>query len=181
MKVLHSHKKDLVFNRINDLIDLKTSLKDTNNIFTIVSSVNNFFNKYKYQTDEQLYKKNDYWATRKEFIFNGGGDCEDFVIAKYFTLLDIGISENKLSVLHGIYKDQYHVVLAYQDNPYSDVYILDSLVKEIIPLSARDDLLVLYTLNTIDMKNSSVVKTDLEFINNYKWTEVYLKSKNSVN
>lgn len=181
LKIMHSDNRRGILNRINNLIILKESLKDENNIFTKIQIVNSFFNKYSYLTDEQLYKKNDYWATRKEFIINGGGDCEDFVVAKYFTLLELGIDESKLSILHGIYKSQYHVVLAYQDSVNSDVYILDSSTNKILLLTEKDDFLILYTLNTIDLKNNGVVSTDLQYINNYKWTEVYLKSKKLVN
>lgn len=31
------------------------------------------------------------WKTPKEFLIDGEGVCEDFAIAKYFTLLELGI------------------------------------------------------------------------------------------
>lgn len=181
IKISHSSKKDIIFDRINELMLLKKSLKGVSNDFIKLTSVNNFFNEYDYETDDKLYKKADYWATRKEFLFKGAGDCEDFAIAKFFTLLDLGVDESKLSLLHGIYNNQYHVVLAYQKEQFGDTFILDSLDDEIKPLTNRNDILILYTLKTIDLKNSSVVKTDLEYLNNYKWTEIYLRSIESVN
>lgn len=181
IKISHSSKKDIIFDRINELMLLKKSLKGVSNDFIKLTSVNNFFNEYDYETDDKLYKKADYWATRKEFLFKGAGDCEDFAIAKFFTLLDLGVDEGKLSLLHGIYNNQYHVVLAYQKEQFGDTFILDSLDDEIKPLTNRNDILILYTLKTIDLKNSSVVKTDLEYLNNYKWTEIYLRSIESVN
>lgn len=181
IEISHSSQKNIIFDRINELMILKKSLKDVDDDFIKLSSVNDFFNEYEYKSDDKLYKKADYWATRKEFIFKGAGDCEDFAIAKFFTLLELGIDESKLSLLNGIYADQYHLVLAYQEDQFSDPLILDSLNKKIQALSSRSDILVLFTLQTIDLKNSSVVKTDLEYLNNYKWTEIYLKSMESVN
>merc|ERR1711879_201908 len=103
LKISHSSKKNIIFDRINELMILKKSLKDVDNDIIKLTSVNNFFNDYHYKTDDKLYKKADYWATRKEFVFKGAGDCEDFAIAKFFTLIELGVSEDKLSLLHGIY------------------------------------------------------------------------------
>ena len=40
----------------------------------------------------------DLWATPREFA-NGGGDCEDFAIAKYFLLKRIGFADENLGIL----------------------------------------------------------------------------------
>lgn len=71
---------------------------------------------------------------KKRIYINGTGDCEDFVIAKYFTLLELGIDKSKLSVLHNLHENEYHLILAYQENSSSEVLILDSLNKNILPL-----------------------------------------------
>ncbi len=177
LKILHSSKKNYILDRINDLILLKKSLKNIDDDFTKLNAVNDYFNEYKFTSDLKIYNKNDYWATRKEFIFQGSGDCEDFVIAKYFTLLETGIDEDKLSLLHNIRKNEYHLVLAYQEDQFSDVLILDNIKKDILPLTNRNDILVLYTLKTIDLKEDIELTTDLQNLSNYKWTEIYLKSK----
>lgn len=177
LKILYSPKKNHILDRITDLILLKKSLKKVDNDLAKLTSVNEFFNEFKESTDKKIYNKKDYWATRKEFIFKGSGDCEDFVIAKYFTLIELGVEENKLSLLHGIYKDQYHLVLAYQDDPYSDPFILDNINKKILPLTQRNDLLVLYTLKTINLTQTSHLTSDLEALSNYKWTKIYIKEK----
>ncbi len=129
-------------------------------------------------SDKEIYNKADYWATRKEFIYKGSGDCEDFVIAKYFTLLELGIDETKLSLLHNIHNNEYHLVLAYQEDQFSDVFVLDNINKNILPLTQRNDILVLYTLETIDINNEIDLSSDLQGLSNYKWTKIYLKSKN---
>jgi amino acid transporter len=38
----------------------------------------------------------DYWMTPKEFFIKGFGDCEDYAIAKYFTLLELGVKKESL-------------------------------------------------------------------------------------
>ena len=48
--------------------------------------VNNFFNELEFVDDIDHWGKDDYWATPVEFLATEGGDCEDFVIAKYFSL-----------------------------------------------------------------------------------------------
>lgn len=181
LRILHSTKKNYILDRINDLILLKKSLKNIDDDFIKLNAINDYFNEYNFSSDLKVYRKNDYWATRKEFIFKGSGDCEDFVIAKYFTLLEAGVDENKLSLLHNIRKNEYHLVLAYQEEQFSDVLILDNIEKKILPLTNRNDILVLYTLKTIDLKKDINLTTDLQNLNNYKWTEIYLKSKRKYN
>ena len=63
--------------------------------------VNDFFNKHiQYQTDDDLWQKKDYWATPLESLGVGMGDCEDYVIAKYFTLIALGIPEDKIRLMY---------------------------------------------------------------------------------
>src|SRR5215216_667478 len=46
--------------------------------------VNDFFNQFEYIPDQEEKGQEDYWKTPDEFVRDGGGDCEDFAIAKYF-------------------------------------------------------------------------------------------------
>lgn len=55
--------------------------------------VNRFFNQLNFINDNRLWGKKDYWATPLEFLGSNGGDCEDFTIAKYFSLLELGVSD----------------------------------------------------------------------------------------
>lgn len=178
ISISNSSKKDAIFDRINQLLVLKKSLKDEEDPFVKLDSVNNFFNEYKYISDRDLYKKEDYWATRKEFIVNGAGDCEDFVVAKYFTLLELGIEESKLSILHVLLNNQYHLVLGYQEDISSNILILDSSNKTILPLLRRDDLIVLNRLELIDLSNKKLALEDIKGLSNYKWSSIYKKSIN---
>lgn len=178
ISISNSSKKDAIFDRINQLLVLKKSLKDVDNPFIKLDSVNNFFNEYKYISDRDLYKKEDYWATRKEFIINGAGDCEDFVVAKYFTLLELGIEQQELSILHVLLNNEYHLVLGYQENNSSNIFILDSLNKTILPLLKRDDLIVLHTLELVDTNDTKLALEDIKGLSNYKWSSIYRKSIN---
>ena len=62
-----------------------------------ISTINDFFNKVKYSSDMSVWKEKDYWATPYEFLSKDKGDSEDFVFAKYFTLVEeLNIDEDKL-------------------------------------------------------------------------------------
>lgn len=59
--------------------------------------VNRFFNAIAYKTDRQTYGQSEYWATPVEFM-TYGGDCEDYAIAKYFTLRLLGVSDRDMRI-----------------------------------------------------------------------------------
>jgi predicted transglutaminase-like cysteine proteinase len=99
-----------------------------------LQAVNNFFNRWPYRTDLDLYGLVDYWATPAEFIKNSG-DCEDYSVTKMFALIQLGLDPAKLRVV--ILKDRIrnfdHAVLAvYLDD---DVYILDNVSPMVLPHS----------------------------------------------
>lgn len=177
IEISNSPQKKSIFDRITQLMILKKSLKDLDDDIVKLNSVNDFFNEYKYKTDKEIYNKDDYWATRKEFLIHGAGDCEDFVAAKYFTLLEVGINPEKLSILHGLLNNTYHLVLAYQENP-TNILILDNVNRNILPLIKRDDIIVLYTLELMDLNSKIENLSDLKMLTNYKWTTLYKKSIN---
>lgn len=114
-----------------------------------INVVNRFFNKVRFISDEQHWHRNDYWATPVEFLSTNGGDCEDFSIAKYFTLLELGVPDERLRITYvkALKLNQAHMVLAYYETPTSEPLILDNLVPGILPASLRDDLLPIYSFN----------------------------------
>ncbi len=111
--------------------------------------VNRFFNLFNFVDDIKLWGKSNYWATPMEFIGVNGGDCEDFSIAKYFTLLQLGIPEDKMRItmVKANTLNQYHMVLAYYETPGSIPLILDNLNKQIKPATMRTDLIPVYSFN----------------------------------
>ncbi|WP_051257757.1 transglutaminase-like cysteine peptidase [Desulfovibrio cuneatus] len=78
-------------------------------------SVNGFFNERPWRRDTATYGVQEFWATPQEFYANGG-DCEDFAIAKYLTLLYLGWPEESLWLVIGETtnksKNELHVVVA---------------------------------------------------------------------
>lgn len=111
--------------------------------------VNDYMNMMQFVTDISHWGKQDYWATPLEFLISGGGDCEDFSIAKYFTLLALGVSDKKLMITYvkAIELNQAHMVLTYYETPESVPLVLDNLNKEILPADKRSDLLPVYSFN----------------------------------
>ncbi len=111
--------------------------------------VNDFFNEQRFIDDIDHWGKDDFWATPVEFLGSGGGDCEDFSIAKYYTLRQLGIPDKKLRVTYVMaleYK-QAHMVLSYYSEPDTEPLILDNLNKRILPASERRDLKPVYNFN----------------------------------
>lgn len=112
-------------------------------------AVNNFFNQLHFLNDIELWEAKDYWATPVEFLGANGGDCEDFSIAKYFTLLELGIPDEKMRMVYvkAIELDQFHMVVAYYERPSSVPVILDNINKKILPATQRSDLAPVYSFN----------------------------------
>jgi predicted transglutaminase-like cysteine proteinase len=112
--------------------------------------VNDFMNRTPFVSDRQHWGREDYWATPLEFLTTNGGDCEDFSIAKYFTLRAMGVADDKLQITYvretRIY-NQAHMVLAYFATPDAEPLILDNINPTIQPGSSRTDLIPVYSFN----------------------------------
>ncbi|MGD9948138.1 MAG: transglutaminase-like cysteine peptidase [Desulfobulbus sp.] len=114
-----------------------------------VEQVNSFLNKLMFVSDGAHWGRADYWATPTEFVASGGGDCEDFAIAKYFSLKSLGISSDKLALNYVFASrlNQSHLVLAYYPVPGMEPWVLDNLMDAIKPASQRTDLVPIYSFN----------------------------------
>ncbi|OYD25983.1 transglutaminase-like cysteine peptidase [Oceanimonas baumannii] len=114
-----------------------------------MTRINGFFNRLAFVDDIRLWAKNDYWATPMEFIGAGGGDCEDFSLAKYFSLRELGVADHKLRLVYvkALELNQFHMVVAYYPTPASVPLILDNLKTEIMPATQRGDLAPIYSFN----------------------------------
>jgi predicted transglutaminase-like cysteine proteinase len=112
--------------------------------------VNDFMNRTPFVEDIIHWKKEDYWATPIEFLETNGGDCEDFAIAKYFTLRALGIPDAKLGITYVInrYTREAHMVLAYFASPGAEPLILDNLHATILPARRRAELIPVYRFNS---------------------------------
>jgi len=60
--------------------------------------VNRYMNHYRYRTDQRNWRRSDFWAVPEQ-LFERGGDCEDYVIAKYISLRALGIPAERLRVV----------------------------------------------------------------------------------
>lgn len=112
--------------------------------------VNQFFNSnVLFIDDEALWKQKDYWATPLEMLSIGAGDCEDYSIAKYFTLKELGVNEDKLRITYvkATQIGQAHMVLTYFENKRAIPLVLDNLITEIKPANQRTDLVPVYSFN----------------------------------
>jgi predicted transglutaminase-like cysteine proteinase len=116
---------------------------------TRIDVVNRFFNRLRFVDDLSHWNTTDHWATPIEFLASGGGDCEDFSIAKFFTLKAMGLEENKLNITYvkALKLNQAHMVLTYYPTPAADPLVLDNLTDAIVPASQRPDLLPVYAFN----------------------------------
>jgi len=112
--------------------------------------VNQFFNqRIEFVDDIYLWGVKDYWATPIEFLARGAGDCEDYSIAKYFTLKELGVSESKMRITYvkALKLRQAHMVLTYFETPRAVPVVLDNLIPTIKPATERKDLLPVYSFN----------------------------------
>jgi predicted transglutaminase-like cysteine proteinase len=65
----------------------------------LVEAVHRYINEFSYIPDYETYGTEDHWATIDEFLEAGGGDSEDFAIAKYALLIRLGLDPSKLFIV----------------------------------------------------------------------------------
>jgi len=114
-----------------------------------LTSVNDFVNQFDFVDDIKHWQQEDYWATPLQTLVTKGGDCEDFAIAKYFTLSAMGMDEEKmrLTYVKALTINKAHMVVSYYAKPNAEPLVLDNLNTTIVPSSQRLDLLPVYSFN----------------------------------
>lgn len=135
--------------RLLDWQELYYDLRDEDEE-TKLRQVNDFFNRQvRYLSDEQHWGQKDYWASPYESLTTHGGDCEDYVIAKYYTLKELGVEVEKLRITYvkALRINQAHMVLTYFPTPDAIPLVLDNLIKGIYSASRRTDLEPVYSFN----------------------------------
>jgi predicted transglutaminase-like cysteine proteinase len=115
--------------------------------------VNRFFNRrIAFVPDTEVWGREDYWASPLETLAQGRGDCEDYAIAKYASLLAAGTAPQRLRLVYVRAQignqAQAHMVLAYQAAPSDEPQILDNLRDEVLPASLRPDLTPVFSFST---------------------------------
>ena len=167
--------KNRVIDYQNTILSYKNKTKNVQ-----LNKVNLYLNQLLPQYDSVIQKKEDYWASPKEFLNSGFGDCEDYVIIKYFSLLKLGFDKNKLyfTVVEEQYTKGYHMVLSYFKDSGKSPFILDNLSFRILTLKQRKDLKVINFINhngvfIINNKNQ-LIKTHNK---SSKYQELIMKIK----
>lgn len=120
-----------------------------------LDAVNEFYNRrVLFREDPQVWGQADYWASPLETLARGQGDCEDFAIAKFFTLVAAGVPAPQLRLVYvraqiggTLGPSVAHMVLAWYATPMAEPLILDNLITEVRPASRRPDLVPVFSFN----------------------------------
>ena len=121
-----------------------------------LASINRFFNeRIVFASDAEVWGAVDHWASPLELLGKGRGDCEDYVIGKYFSLLAAGVPVTRLRLVYvnakigggGGGESVAHMVLAHYASVGAEPSILDNLIGEIRPASQRRDLEPVFSFN----------------------------------
>jgi len=146
----------------NRFLLLKEKIRKVKNKsdFEKIQTINDFFNKVRYSTDRKIWNKKDYWATPYEFLAKDRGDSEDFVFAKYFTLVEeLNIKPSKFffTYVKSKKKKVSYMVLTYYKTKNSMPIILDSINYKALPASKRQDIVPIYSFSakTISLKKNN--------------------------
>ena len=138
---------------LTDILEQKVALSERQKL----ELVNRFFGTWvTYQTDDLVWGQKDYWASPAEMLGRGQGDCEDYAIAKYLFLLEMGIPPSRLRLIYVKAKiggrrstiTQAHMVLGYYATVGAEPLILDSLIGDVLPARQRTDLIPVFSFNS---------------------------------
>lgn len=123
---------------INNLKDKKPIEK--------IEGINKHLNNISYVTDITNWRQDDYWATINQFL-NRDGDCEDYAIAKYYSLKELGFSADQMRIV--VVEDTNlniaHAVLVVYDD--SKIWVLDNQISQIIEHEKIVHYTPLYSIN----------------------------------
>lgn len=174
-----------LFNSWQNMISTSMSLKVDDQTKRVNESLNRVIN---WQEDQKTWGMSDYWATPLETIAKKAGDCEDFAIIKYFSLLDLGVPVNQLRLVYVKAKngngtsstELAHMVLAYYPSLDQEPFILDNMLSDIKPASRRPDLTPVFSFNSEGIYNGAMSNggqsDSVERLS--KWQDLLQRSKN---
>ena len=114
-----------------------------------IEAVNTWVNTRPYVEDWVNWGLPDYWATPEEF-FRRGGDCEDYAIVKYFSLIQLGFTPHDLRivVVNDLNLEVFHAVLAVRQEG-SSVLLLDNQIEQPVPAALASHYRPIYELNEL--------------------------------
>jgi predicted transglutaminase-like cysteine proteinase len=128
--------------------------------FDKIAAVNSLVNKRTYADDRRVYGRSDYWASPREFLTRAG-DCEDFAILKFASLIALGMDDDNLRLVVGRLSDGTpHAFLAAKLG--QNEFILDNRQTEVYLTTDRSDYVPKYSMNL-----------------SYRWSHVMPKTKST--
>jgi predicted transglutaminase-like cysteine proteinase len=109
-------------------------------------AINRFFNRWPYKSDRETYRASEYWAAPDEFMSNSG-DCEDYAIAKFFALRELGFAnrELRIAVVYDNLRRIGHAVLAVYTE--GDIVILNNQTDTIASHVRYENFVPWYLVN----------------------------------
>lgn len=145
--------------------------------------VNRFYNqRIAFVPDTRTWGQEDYWASPLETLAQGRGDCEDYAIAKYASLLAAGVAPARLRLVYvraqlGA-QAQAHMVLAYQAGAMAVPLILDNLRPDVLSASQRPDLTPVFSFSTEGLwEGHGGAPAGDPLVRLSRWREVWAKTR----
>lgn len=142
-----------------------------------LNRINNFYNQVPYQSDRSCWSAPDHWSTPYEMLGIGEADCEDYAIAKFFTLIQMGVPQEKLFLTYAVTDNgtTRHMVLAYYEHERSIPLILDNRALRIDEEKISKEYIPLYRFNlqhVITYDQGFGKKSPINFNKMAKWESV---------
>lgn len=111
-----------------------------------IDMVNAFFNRLPYVIDQSNWGATDYWASPLQFLARSG-DCEDFAIAKFVTLRQLGFSndEMRLVILDDLNLGVAHAVLVVAES--DRLLVLDNQIPQAVDSRRILHYRAIYSIN----------------------------------
>jgi predicted transglutaminase-like cysteine proteinase len=152
-----------------------------------LKAVNDFYNRrLAYREDIDNWGVEDYWASPLEALGKGAGDCEDYAIGKYFTLVALGMPHSKLRMVYvrASIPDAPkgyvpHMVLAYYPQADAEPLVLDNLQPEIRLAGQRPDLAPVFSFNAEGLWQGvgGIRASGDPLVRLSKWREVLMRAQ----
>jgi predicted transglutaminase-like cysteine proteinase len=111
-----------------------------------LEAVNAFMNRAPYVTDPVNYGVPDYWATPLQFLTKDG-DCEDYAIAKFVSLRQLGIPNEQMRIV--VVDDlnlriPHAILVVYMAGR---AYVLDNQISRVVPAEVINHYRAIYSIN----------------------------------
>jgi predicted transglutaminase-like cysteine proteinase len=108
--------------------------------------VNTYFNKWPYRLDEENWGQREYWASPPEFV-KKSGDCEDYAIAKYYALRELGVPASSMRIvalMDNIRRLGHAVLVVFHEG---DAWVLDNQTKLVLSHSKFSHYVPQFSVN----------------------------------